>query len=371
MELKELRGQINEIDAQILDLFQKRMDICCQVAEYKIENDLPIFHPEREQQVIEQVRESVPEVLGESAVTLFTNLMDISKCRQFQMLFANEPQLESVPLERTGKQSVAVPGTIGSYTHAAANKLLPDSEPQFFESFAEVFAAVESGTTEFGVVPINNSTAGTVNATYELMSKYDLTICAATKVSVNHSLCIRPETNIEDVHRVYSHEQALMQCSEFLAAHGYSARPYVNTSLAASRVKESDEPIAAICSEICAKHFGLKIVSRNINNADTNFTRFIMMSKKLHLDPDANMISVCLRLPHQTSALYRLLTKFSVAGLNLTKIESRPVANTDFDVMFYLDFEGSVTTPVVLQLIRELKTELKYFKFLGNYREVL
>ena len=330
MDLNELRGQINEIDTQILDLFCKRMDVCCKVADYKMENGLEVFHPGREKQIIERVRSSVPEELGNSAETLFTDLMDIAKCIQSQRFFADAKAPESLVLERSGRHTVAVPGTVGSYTHSAANKLLPDSEPQFFDSFAEVFAAVESETTEFGVVPIVNSTAGTVNATYELMRMYDLTICATTKVPVNHCLCVKQDTDIADVHRVFSHEQALMQCSDYLSAHGYSARPYVNTALAASHVAKSEEPIATICSEMCAEHFGLRIVDRDINNADTNFTKFIMISKKLRLDPEANVISVCLRLPHQASALYRLLTKFSVAGLNLTKLESRPIANTDF-----------------------------------------
>lgn len=370
MDLNELRGEINEIDRQILELFEKRMKVCGQVAEYKIAKGLPIFHPDREQQIIDRVKRSVDPELSESAATLFTNLMDISKCRQFQMYYANEPRPKSITLDCTKNHTMAVAGTVGSYTHAAASKLLPNSEPQFYDSFAEVFAAVESGTCDFGIVPIVNSTAGTVNATYELMSNYSLTICATTKVSVNHCLVAKKDTDVSQIKRVYSHEQALMQCSNYLSAHGYSARSYVNTSLAAAHVAESDEPIAAICSEICAEHFGLNIIDRSIANADTNYTRFIMISKELRLDPDANTISVALRLPHQPSALYRLLTKFSVCGLNLTKIESRPVANTDFDVMFYLDFEGSVLSPVVLRLMRELETELRYFKFLGNYKEV-
>ncbi|MBR1725002.1 MAG: bifunctional chorismate mutase/prephenate dehydratase, partial [Ruminococcus sp.] len=234
----------------------------------------------------------------------------------------------------------------------------------------EVFAAVQSGNADFGVVPITNSTAGTVTQTYELMRMYDFCICATTKVRANHVLCVKQKTDPKDITRVYSHEQALMQCSNYLSAHGYSTRPYENTALAASFVKESDKPYAAICSDFSAKHWGLKIVDTNIANAESNFTRFILISKELRLADGADTISVALRLPHQTSALYRLLTKFSVAGLNLTKLESRPIANTDFDVLFYLDFEGSINSPDVIKLIRELETELSYMKFLGNYKEV-
>ena len=217
---------------------------------------------------------------------------------------------------------------------------------------------------------IANSTAGTVSQTYELLRKYDFHISATTKIEINHCLAVRNDTDPAGIKRVFSHEQALMQCSEYLAEKGYSTRPYENTALAAAFVKESNEPYAAICSEVCANELGLKIIDRNIANAESNFTRFILFSKTAKRLEDADTISVSLTLPHQTSALYRLLTKFSVAGLNLTKLESRPIANTDFDVLFYLDFEGSVTSPEVVRLIRELKHELAYFKYLGNYKEI-
>ena len=369
-DLTQLRGEINEIDDQILKLFQKRMEICYDVAEYKIENKMKVFHPEREQQIVERVRSSVPEDLANSAETMFTNIMDISKCKQFQRFFADATPLPYSPLDLTGKRTVAVPGTVGSYSHVAAGRFLPDSEPLFFESFGEVFAAVQSGNAEFGVVPITNSTAGTVTQTYELMRMYDFSICAATKVRANHVLCAKQETEPSEITKVYSHEQALMQCSNYLSEHGYSTRPYENTALAAAFVKDSDKPYAAICSDFSAKHWGLKIIDTNIANAESNFTRFILITKDMRLAEDANIISVALRLPHQTAALYRLLTKFSVAGLNLTKLESRPIANTDFDVLFYLDFEGSVLVPDVIKLIRELETELSYMKFLGNYKEI-
>lgn len=369
-DLTQLRGEINEIDDQILKLFQRRMEICYDVAEYKIENKMKVFHPEREQQIIERVRASVPEDLANPAETMFTNIMDISKCKQFQRFFADATPLPFKPLDLSGSRKIAVPGTVGSYSHVAASKFLPDSDPMFFESFGEVFAAVQSGTADFGVVPITNSTAGTVTQTYELMRMYDFCICAATKVKANHVLCVKPETKPEEITKVYSHEQALMQCSNYLSAHGYSTRPYENTALAASFIKETDKPYAAICSDFSAKHWGLKIIDTNIANAESNYTRFILISKDLQLSEDADNISVALRLPHQTSALYRLLTKFSVAGLNLTKLESRPIANTDFDVLFYLDFEGSIKSPDVIKLIRELETELSYMKFLGNYKEI-
>ena len=370
MDLNELRGQINDIDDQLLALFEKRMEVCGQIAEYKLANDMKVFHPEREKQVIEQIRAKASEGLGSSAQVLFTNIMDISKCLQFQRFFSYAEPFKFEPLDLSGSYRVAVPGTTGSYSQAAAQKFIPALETQLYDSFAEVFAAVESGSAEFGVAAIANSTAGTVSQTYELLRKYDFHICASTKIEINHCLAVRQETDPAGIKRVFSHEQALMQCSKYLSEKGYKTRPYENTALAAAFVKESDEPYAAICSEVCANELGMKIVDRNIANAEANFTRFILFSKTPRRLDDADTISVSLTLPHQTSALYRLLTKFSVAGLNLTKLESRPIANTDFDVLFYLDFEGSVTSPSVVRLIRELGHELSYFKYLGNYKAI-
>lgn len=371
MDLNELRGTINDIDEQLLALFEKRMEVSGQIAEYKLANDMKVFHPERERQVIERIKSLAPEELKSSAEVLFTNLMDISKCKQFQRFFSFVDPFEYESLDLSGAYKVAVPGTTGSYSQAAAKKFLPASEIDFYDSFAEVFAAVECKEVDFGVVPIANSTAGTVSQTYDLMRRHDFHISASTKVAANHCIAVKPETDPSEIRRVLSHEQALMQCSKYLSAKGYSTRPFENTALAAVYVKESEKPYAAICSEVCANEVGLKIVDRNIANAESNFTRFILFSRTSRRLDDADIISVSLTLPHQTSALYRLLTKFSVAGLNLTKLESRPIANTDFDVLFYLDFEGSVDSPDVVRLIRELKHELTYFKYLGNFKEIM
>ena len=233
-----------------------------------------------------------------------------------------------------------------------------------------VFEAVDNKSFDFGVVPIANSTAGSVTATYELLKKYDLKICAGTKLRISHCLAARKDTDPNDIQIVYSHEQALMQCSDYITRHGYKGHNYANTALAAQFIAQSDRPVAAICSHESALNNGLKIIADDIANAAENYTRFIVISKKTLCTEKADVISVSLSLPHEKSALYRLLTKFSVAGLNLTMIESRPIANTDFDAVFYLDFEGSIRDAQVAMLINELKQELTYFKFLGNYEEI-
>ncbi len=370
MELGELRNEIDSVDREIEKLFRKRMELCYEVAEYKIKNDLPVFQSGREKEIIKRVREDMPEELGGAAEVLFTTLMDISKCKQYQKFFADKSRIESQPLDLSGAHTVAVPGTNGSYSHIACGQFIPQAQPVFFEDFEEVFQAVENGSAEFGVLPIMNSTAGSVGQTYELLKKYDLKICASTKVKVSHCLAVKKGTRFEDIRSVYSHEQGLMQCAEFIKKHGFKTHKYSNTALAACFVKSSDEPYGAICSEQSAKEQGLEIVRRSIADANENYTRFILVSAKTLRSEKANVVSVSLALPHSKSALYRLLTKFSVAGLNLSMIESRPIANTDFDVVFYLDFQGNLDSPDVARLMSELKSELSYFKLLGNYEEI-
>lgn len=296
--------------------------------------------------------------------------MDISKCRQYQEFFADSDKIGYKKLDLTGHKTVAVPGTVGSYSHIACKQIFSDFEPMFFEDFEDVFSSVENGSADFGILPIANSTAGSVGQTYELMKKHDFKICAATKVKISHCLAVKKGTRFENIKIVYSHEQALSQCSEFLSQNGLKSHKYANTALAACYIKKSNEPYAAICSEACAQQNDLEILRHNIANAAENYTKFILISKETLCSENADIVSVSLALPHTSSALYRLLTKFSVAGLNLSMIESRPIANTDFDVVFYLDFEGAITSPDVAKLMSELNSELSYFKFLGNYEEI-
>ena len=371
MDLTQLRGQINEIDKELEDLFMKRMDVCLQVAEYKIENNMEVFQAEREKEIIKRVRDNADKGMENPAEVFFTTLMDISKSKQYQRFFVKNDSISCEPLDLNSFAKVAVPGTAGSYSEEAAKKMLPDSELMFFSDFEDVFRSVQDGQTDFGVLPIRNTTAGTVARTYELMRKFDFRICATTKVRIDHCLAAKKNMPINDIKIVYSHEQALSQCSEFLRGNGLKCHEHYNTALAADLVKRSDEPFAAVCSRRCAMDKGLVILKENIANANDNYTRFILISKKTLCADNADTISVCLSLPHTRSALYRLLTKFSVAGLNLTMIESKPIANSDFDVYFYLDFEGSIRSADVVRLIAELENELSYFRFLGNYSEVL
>lgn len=370
MKLDDLREQINGIDEQIAELFLKRMELCLDVSRFKIENNMPIFQGGREKFILDKMADMFPDELKSSSQVLYQTIMDISKCRQYREFFAEQSSIQHFPLDMQKHCRVAVPGTKGSFSHIASTKPFKDADIDFYDHFEQVFEALENGKADFGVVPIANSTAGSVVATYELLKKYDLKICATMKQKITHCLAAKKGTGISDIKIVYSHEQALMQCSEFLKKHALKGHTHANTALAAEYAAQSDQPFGAICSKECAQLNGLDILAEDIANVPENFTRFIIISKQTLCSKDANIISVILSLPHEKSALYRLLTKFSVAGLNLTMIESRPIANTDFDVVFYLDFEGSIRDPQVAMLINELTQDLAYFKFLGNYEDI-
>lgn len=370
MDLKDLRKQINEIDEQILSLFEKRMAVASQVADYKVKNGLPVFQSDREKEIIQKVRSNVSNGLENGAEVLYNTIMDISKSHQYQKLFSNSDVIEYAPFDYSMVDKIACPGTYGSYSEIAAKQISSSADISFYNSFDEVFEAVINGECNFGILPIQNSTAGSVTQTYELMKRYNFYIVGGTKVKVEHCIAARHDTSFENVTTVLSHEQGLMQCSEFLKQNGFKTKEYLNTALAAEFVKNSSQPYAAVCSEECADEMGLRVLRRNIGNAYDNYTRFILISKNILISDDADIVSVSLSTPHSRSALYRLLTKFSVAGLNLLRLENKPIASKDFDVVFYLDFEGSVKNREVASLLSELSSELTYFKFLGNFKEI-
>ena len=233
-----------------------------------------------------------------------------------------------------------------------------------------MFAAVEQGLCEYGILPIENSTYGTVNEVYDLMKNYRFHIVRSIKLKVDHSLLVLPGTELSDIKEIFSHEQAIGQCSEFLKAHPeIKVTVCGNTAAAAKLLRESGRH-ASISSANCANLYGLKKLDTRVQNTDGNFTRFICISKKAMIFPGADRISLMLSLPHRPGALYSLISKFSVLGLNLTKLESRPIAGSDFEFMFYFDIEASVYSPAVLALLDELSRGPEQFVFLGSYSEV-
>lgn len=299
------------------------------------------------------------------ARALFTVIMEISKQLQQQLSSDKEAPVLSVP-DFTSAKVVGCQGCPGANSETATKIFFPNHEPIYYPSFHQVFEAVESGEIEYGVLPIYNSTAGSVTQTYDLMSKYNFFITAMNQVEVANCLAVRKGTKLRDITRVYSHPQALSQCSDFIKRHGLRIKDYDNTATAARMVAESDQPIAAICSERCAKLTGLEILESRISNVLPNFTRFICITKEVEVAPEADIISVMLTLPNVPGILSSLLMKFFLQNIDLVKIENRPIRDGSFDVIFYIDFKGNLRNRNTAMFITELCKSCKEFKLLGN-----
>jgi chorismate mutase/prephenate dehydratase len=371
MELEKLRGKIDKIDDEILALFSKRMEIVTEVANFKRENDMPVMQGGREAQIVSRVRENSPPGLENASEMLFVNMMDISKCMQNRKLFRNG---ETAPAKFIpGKiKKIACQGSFGAYSEIAAERLFKNAEKTFYPSFTEVFAAVESGTSECGILPIQNSNVGSIAETYDLMAKHEFFINAVIRTEADHCLCALAGTDISEVKTVISKAEAIGQCAKFIESRGFSVREYANTALAAEFVAAAgDKTLACICSKRCAELNKLEIIAEGIADITPNFTRFICFSKTFSEIADADTISVSLAIPHTKGSLYRLLTKFAVSGLNLVKIENKAVGGSDFEVIFYLDFSGHYSDYNVLALLEDLKNTLSYFRFLGSFKEVI
>ncbi len=369
MDLNQLRNNIDDIDRQILELFMKRMELCRNVADYKKANNLPVFQGGREKQVIDRIKLLTNDKELESGTAaLFTTIMDISKILQNRKILSdgNDNQY-SIPYFENARK-IGCQGTSGANSETAARLIFGEKQLTFYKTFEDVFAAVQSGEIDYGVLPVHNSTAGSVNSTYDLMAKYSVYTVKEVCVEINHCLAARNDISVDDIDTVYSHPQAISQCCDFLTAHGLKTSEYGNTATAAEMVSKSTENIAAICSVECAEKLGLHIIAENISDCSVNRTRFICISRDMQVEPDADTISVMIKIPDTEGSLYRLLTKFYVNGMNLQKIESRPLKDGSFNVMFYLDFDGRINDPAVKALMNDLTENVEYFRFLGTFK---
>ncbi len=375
MDLLDLRKEIDEIDERLIPLLLKRMSISEEVAKYKVERGIPVLNSEREQQILDNVAEKCGE-LGNTIKTVFSATMDASRALQHKIIGGGKELRDAVENAMSadrltaGGAPVACQGVDGAYSGVTAKKLFPDSPVKYYTQFEDVFEAVNKGDTKFGVIPVENSTAGSVHESYDLIMKYRFYVVGAYDLKIEHCLCAKTGTKYEDITDVYSHPQALSQCNNFLNNFDFTGVNFSNTAAAAKFVAESEKnDIGVICSELAAKKYGLKILKRNVQNNNNNRTRFIVISKELIIGKGADKISLIFSLPHKTGSLYRVLGRFSMAGLNLTKLESRPIENSDFSYHFYVDVMGSVKDESTLDLICALSDELPEFELLGNYFE--
>lgn len=372
MTLDEIRNEIDDIDSQLLPLFLARMDCAKKVAAVKKEQALPVFNAEREQAILDDM-ESKSGEYGSETRMLYSGMMDMSRALQHLLLQTGgelRHQLECADFAPDKSDKIACLGEIGSFSYQALTRLYPKAFPLFCSNFSDIFAAVESGEADLGIVPVENSSAGSVSEVYDLILKYRFYIVEATTLYVHDCLAAAKRVDSYSIGTVYSHPQALAQCSKYIKAHDMTPLPCTSTAAAAQSIAQRQEAgIAAICSEEAARKYGLSILEKEIQNSSTNCTRFIVISRRLCIPKQAQKISLCFSLVHKTGSLYSVLARFAQAGLNLTKIESRPIAGKNFEYDFYLDFTGNVREEKTKDLILALYEELPRFSFLGNYSE--
>ena len=378
MELSEIREKIDTVDDQLLKLFLERMSLAEEVAAYKNEHHLPILNKERERAVLARVTEQSGEK-ERYAYHLFSTLFELARSRQAELISAPtrvaaqvKASLEagSAVFPQTGL--VACQGVEGANSQMACDRLLPRGNIVYVKTFEAVVAAVESGLCKFGVLPIENSSNGSVRAVYELLQDHRLSIVRSTRLCIRHELLALPGVKMDDITEIYSHEQAIGQCSHFLEGlNGVRVIPCDNTAAAAKMVSErGDRHAAAISSHPCAELYGLESVRDDIQDSDNNYTRFICIAKDPVIYAGANRISLVIACDNKPGALYDILSKLAALGINMTKLESCPVTGRNFEFIFFLELEASVLEPGVLPMLEELERSCAGFHFLGNYAEI-
>ena len=374
MSLGEIRKEIDQIDKELVALLKKRMDCSLKVAEIKRAEGLEVYHPQREKDIIDKVsREG--EQYGEQIGEIYRFLMSCSRELQHTTLSGEDTYFVSKGLEKDLKieGEIACYGSVGAFTHLALTGAFGENSitPLFCDTFEKVFESVDKGDVSFGIVPVENSSAGSVSQVYDLLIKYKTYIVGSVNMPVCHNLLALPQTKAEDIKTVYSHHQALSQCEDFIKKMGLEAKECSSTAAAAELVAtKKDKTIAAIGSLVSAKENGLEVMFPSIQSFKGNKTRFIILSKNPIIPQKREKISLVFSLPHTPGSLQKILTRFSLHGLNLTKLESRAGKNGDFETCFYLDFLGDVYSKETKALLSDLKAQLPQFTFLGNYKEI-
>lgn len=377
MDLSQYRKEIDKIDDEILKLFLSRMEVASKVADYKKKNGLSTMQKGREREILKSVSEKAGHEMADYARMLFSTLMDLSKSYQNKRNAEKKGELAKKidsALENTSKifpqsGTVVCQGIEGAYSQLACDRLFKNPDIKYVKNFEDVFKAVQNGDSDYGILPIENSIHGTVIAVYDLMKNYNFHIVKSIKLKINHALMTKPGVKFSDIKEIISHEQALGQCSEFLKKYpDVLLTVCENTAVAAKTVSASERrDIAAISSPDCAEYYGLTVLNEKIANSDSNFTRFICISKELEIYPGADRVSIIMNLPHTPGSLNSILSKFAIAGLNLTKLESRPIAGKDFEFSFYFDLEASIYADETVKILDELASGNNNLIFLGSY----
>ena len=388
--ITELRAQIDEIDEKLIKLFADRMAVAADIGRYKRENGISVLDESRERKKLSAVAEMAPEGMEDYTRLLYAQLFDLSRAYQERLIGQSgshslservRAAREATPDYFGGKTAsdrtprIACQGVWGAYSQHAADQLFGRRpELLFFDTFEAVFSAVEKGLCDYGVVPAENNRAGSVHAVYDLMMEKNFSIVRSTRVKIDHSLLVNTGTKKEDIKYIYSHEQALSQCAAYLHKEFPLASLVAckNTAEAAQYVSTCEGfETAAIASPDCAALYGLTRLENNIQGSDNNRTRFFCISKKTEIYPGADRTSLLLETENRPGALYRVLARFYAHGVNLVKLESRPIPGTDFMFRFCFEIEAQVTDPAFTALLDELSDMGDAVKYLGSYTEVM
>ena len=380
MNLEELRLKIDEVDDKLVKIVAERMDVAAEIAEYKKQNGVPVLNSKREREKLADVASKSRDDLKGYMQSLYSLMFDLSRSYQKKIiakdteLYASiKEAIENTPKVFPANATVACQGVEGAYSQIACERIFKTPSIVYLNTFEGVFSAVDKGLCEYAVLPIENSTAGSVKQVYDLMISHNFNIVKSVRVKVDHNLLAKKGTKLSDVKEIISHEQAISQCSEFLKKlDGVKITCVENTAVAAQTVAESDrQDLAALSSYNCAELYGLSCIEANVQDKGNNYTRFICISKKPEVYPGADRTSIMVVLPHKPGALYKVLSRFYTLGIDLIKLESRPMPDRDFEFMFYFDFQTSVYSEEFVQLICELEEVCEQFKYLGSYSEVV
>ena len=380
MDLTELRRQIDGIDDQLVQLFCRRMALCAQVAEYKKANGLPILMPAREREKLKDVAEKAGPDMANYTRTLYAMLFELSRSYQSKLSGGSRQLYEMItqsiqdtPNLFPQTAMVACQGVEVAYSQLACEKIFPNPMILYFKTFDGVFQALDQGLCQYGILPIENSTAGSVTKVYDLMIQHNFYIVRTFRLKIDHNLLANPGAKLEDIKEIYSHEQAINQCSTFLhSLKGVNVVPVANTAVASEMVASSGrKDVAALSSRSCAELYNLSCLASSVQDKGNNRTRFICISRNMEIYPGSDKTSIMMVLNHRPGALYKVLARIYTLGINVTKLESRPIPDREFEFMFYFDLETSIYSEQFVQLMCELEDLCEEFKYLGSYTEVV
>lgn len=380
MDLSDYRKQIDEIDDELVKLFSRRMETAANIAQCKRGMGKAVMDAKREREKLLDILGKCPEKFKDYTASLYSLIFELSRSYQHRILGTGsqlteqiQSAIENTPQLFPANATVACQGVEGAYSQLACEKLFRLPSIFYFSNFDAVFSAIEKGLCQYGVIPLENSTAGSVNKVYDLMMRHNFRIVRSVRLKVDHNLLVKPGTKLSDIKEIYSHEQAINQCAGYLQKFsGVKIIPCENTAVAAKYVAESEAgDVAALSSRSCMKLYGLECLEESVQDKGNNFTRFICISKDLEIYPGADRTSLMMVLPHTPGSLYKVLSRFYALGLNLNKLESRPMPERNFEFMFYFDLDTSVYSPQFIQLMGEMETISEEFSYLGSYSEVI